>query len=181
MIQRAAVVIPILAVAPHRVIFVARAAHLRNHPGQIAFPGGTVDLADGDDLARTALRELHEELGIPPDRIALVGRLEHVLPGSGRFEIAPFVGVVEPHTKLTIDPSETAGVFEVPLAEIAAPGAVHQGTETVGERRVDTWLFDYEGMHVWGATGRILRHFVVALARSDSPLREALVARGLVW
>ena len=155
------------------MIFIARAEHLRNHPGQIAFPGGRADPEDGDDLSRTALRELEEEVGIGGDRVRLILELPHVAPISGRFAIAPFVGVVEPATRLTIDPSETAAFFEVPLAAIVAPGAVHEGIEIVGEARHPTWHFDYGPMHVWGATGRILKFFVEAWHAEDSALRAA--------
>ncbi len=171
---RAAVVIPIFSAAPHGVIFIARAAHLRNHPGQIAFPGGRVDPEDGDDLARTALRELQEEVGIDHHRVRLVMELPLVTPISGRFAIAPFVGIVETGTRLTIDPSETAAYFEVPLAAIVAPGAVHRGIEIVGDAQHATWLFDYDSMHVWGATGRILHLFVDAWNAEGSALRSAL-------
>ena len=173
-IFRAAVVIPIFAAPPHQVIFVARAEHLRNHPGQIAFPGGRADPEDAGDLSRTGLRELEEEVGIGSDRIRLIAELPHVAPISGRFEIAPFVGIVQTGTRLVIDPSETAAFFEVPLAAIVAPDAVHRGLEIVGDMRHETWQFDYGPMHVWGATGRILKFFVEAWNVDDSALRAAL-------
>jgi 8-oxo-dGTP pyrophosphatase MutT (NUDIX family) len=177
--RHAAVVLAIGAAPPHPVVFIARADHLRHHPGQIALPGGAADLADGS-LERTALRELEEEVGIPAARVRLVGALPAFSQRrGGRFHISPFVGIVAAGTRLTIDPAETAAVFEVPLAEIVAPGAVHPGIEVFEERRIETWHFDYGVMHVWGATGYILSTFVGAYNDAASPLRLALDAAGI--
>ena len=166
----------IFADPPHRVVFVERAAHLRSHPGEIGFPGGSVDPADGDDRARTALRELHEELGVAQERVAIVARLPEATPRLNGFIVAPYVGVLQRNTQLVIDPTETAAVFMVPLGAIVAPGAVHPGIETVGEFAIDTWVFDYDDRHVWGLTAQILRDFVVAWNQPDSPTRAALEA-----
>jgi len=171
----AAVVLAIFADAPHRVVFVERAAHLRDHPGQIALPGGSVDPGDGDDRSVTALRELEEEIGIPPQAVRLVGRLADVHQRrANNFTVTPFAGIVTPGTKLAIDESETAALFTVPLAELVAPGAVHDGIEIVGEHHVDTYVFDYHDRHIWGLTGSILHAFVTAWHASGSPIRAAI-------
>ncbi len=165
--------LPIFADPPHPVVFVERAAHLRAHPGQIGFPGGTVDASDGDDRTRTALRELHEEIGVPGERVTIVGRLPDAHVRSNDFIVTPVVGVLQAHTPLVIDPTETAAVFTVPLDALVAADAVHRGIETVGDRRVQTWLFDYGELHVWGLTAGILREFVVAWNAPQSVLRRA--------
>jgi len=172
--RAAAVLVAIFADPPHPIVFVERAAHLRRHPGQIGLPGGSVDPADGDDRARTALRELHEEIGVPTERVRLVGRLPDAHQPSNNFIVTPLVGVLLPATPLTIDATETAAVFTVPLEAIVAPGAVHPGIETIGEIAIDTWVFDYGELHVWGLTARILHDFVVAWNALDSPLRAAI-------
>lgn len=159
---------------PHHVIFVERAAHLRNHPGQNAFPGGAVDAADGDDPATTALRELQEELGVPPERVTLVGRLPAIEQRFNRFLVTPLVGVLEPNTLLTIDHTETAAVFTIPLEEIVAPGAVHGGVEVIGDVEYPTNMLDYEGHHIWGLTAGILRSFVDTWNAPESPLRREI-------
>jgi 8-oxo-dGTP pyrophosphatase MutT (NUDIX family) len=174
--REAAVTLAIFADPPHHVIFVERAAHLRDHPGQIGLPGGGVDPADGDDRARTALRELEEELGIPPERVRIVGRLPQIDQRVNNFSVAPFVGIVRPHTRIAIDESETAAVFFVPLAAIVAPGAVRDGIEVFGELEIPTDVFDYGDRHVWGLTGRILRTFVAAWNDGASGLRAAIEA-----
>jgi 8-oxo-dGTP pyrophosphatase MutT (NUDIX family) len=173
----AAVVLAIFADAPHRVVFVERAAHLRDHPGQIALPGGSVDPSDGDDRSATALRELQEEIGIPAHAIRLVGRLAEIhQQRANNFTVTPFAGIVTPGTKLAIDESETAALFTVPLAEIVAPGAVHEDIEIVGDRRVDTYVFNYRDRHVWGLTGSILHAFVTAWHEPASTIRAAIEA-----
>lgn len=171
----AAVILAIFADPPHPVVFVERAAHLRDHPGQIGFPGGAVDPADGDDRERTARRELEEELGVAAGRVTIVGRLPDAHQRSRAFIVTPFVGVLPPHTALTIDPTETAAVFTVPLEAITAPGAVRRGTERVGDWAIQTWLFDYGTLHVWGLTAGILHDFVTAWSAPHSVLRRAVL------
>jgi 8-oxo-dGTP pyrophosphatase MutT (NUDIX family) len=165
------VLLAIFADPPHRIVFVERAAHLRNHPGQIAFPGGSADAADGDDRRRTALRELHEELGVPAERVTIVGRLPDAYQRSNNFLVTPFVGVLRSATPLTIDATETAAVFTVPLDAVVAPGAVHPGIETIGEVAIETWVFDYGDLHVWGLTASMLHEFVAAWSSTHSELR----------
>jgi 8-oxo-dGTP pyrophosphatase MutT (NUDIX family) len=169
--RAAAVLLAIFADPPHRIVFVERAAHLRNHPGQIAFPGGSADAADGDDRLRTALRELHEELGVPAERVTIVGRLPDAFQRSNNFLVTPFVGVLRSATPLTIDATETAAVFTVPLDAVVAPGAVHPGIETIGEVAIETWVFDYGDLHVWGLTASMLHEFVAAWSSTHSELR----------
>jgi 8-oxo-dGTP pyrophosphatase MutT (NUDIX family) len=168
------VLIAISADPPHPIVFVERAAHLRDHPGQIGFPGGSVDAADGNDRAQTAVRELHEEIGIAPDRVTIVGRLGDVRQRTNTFIVTPIIGVISPATPLTIDPAETAAVFSVPLAAVVAPGAVYPGRETVGGLAIETFVFDYGALHVWGLTARILHDFVGAWNDAGSPLRSAI-------
>lgn len=174
--REAAVVLAIYADPPHRVVFVERARHLRDHPGQIGLPGGSADPEDGDDRARTALRELREEVGIPADAVRLVARLPQVIQHFNNFSVAPFVGIVRPGTRIAVDESETAAVFTVPLAALVAPGAVRAGFERVGDREIPSYLFDYRDRHVWGLTGRIVHEFVRAWHAAGESLRADVEA-----
>lgn len=156
----AAVVIPIVRYDDPALILVKRAAHLRRNPGQIAFPGGIVDPGDADERA-AALREFEEELGVPRDRVRIVDRLDDVVTLALSVTVTPYLGMLDPPVALAFDPSETEAVYEVPLRALYAPGALHRGTERV-ERdgksfEVPSWLFDYDGIHVWGATARMLQ------------------------
>jgi 8-oxo-dGTP pyrophosphatase MutT (NUDIX family) len=144
--RRAAVVIAIFRTAPHGIVFVERAAHLRDHPGQIGLPGGGVHAEDAT-LADTAVRELDEEVGIDASRVRLVDELPVIHQRiANNFDVTPFVAVVEPG-ELRIDASETAGVFVVPLVRVLA-FAGHESS------------IDFEGRRIWGLTARILHEFV---------------------
>ena len=113
----AAVLVPLI---DHRdgisVLLTQRTAHLTAHAGQISFPGGRIEDVDPDALA-AALRETEEEIGLARERVSVIGRLDTYVTGTG-FEIAPFVGVIDPPVPISIDPFEVAEAFEVPLAFI---------------------------------------------------------------
>jgi 8-oxo-dGTP pyrophosphatase MutT (NUDIX family) len=156
--RRGAVLVPILAEAPHRIVFVERAPHLRRNPGQIAFPGGIAEPQDAGDPVKTALRELSEELGVGAERVKVVGRLPDLEQPSNRLVITPVVGVLAAGTRFAIDGDEIAGVFTVPLAAIVADAT-----------RKDA--FDYEGRHIWGFTARVLKSFANAWSAPRSTLR----------
>ncbi len=173
----AAVVIPIFANPPYEVVFVERASHLRRHAGQIAFPGGAVDDEDDGDLARTGLRELYEEIGIPSGAVTIVGELAAIRQERNIFNVTTFVAVVAPDTPLVVDLNEASAAHRVPLEAIVAPGAVHAGIEVIDERRITTIHFDYGAMHVWGLTGNILAMFARRYHEPGSALRAALRAR----
>ena len=171
--RTAAVALAILKAPPHGVIFIERASHLRDHPGQIALPGGSVDAADGGDLRRTALRELREEVGVAPERVTHRRRSfrSSARRRANNFDVTPFVAAVAPGP-LTIDGTETAAVFTIPLHFIVE--RVRPGTVMVGELSVETYLLDFETRRVWGLTGNILRAFVDAWNDAANPLRAAV-------
>src|SRR5204862_3440215 len=106
----AAVLVPLI---DHRdvmsVLLTQRTAHLTAHAGQISFPGGRVEDADPDDVA-AALRETEEEVGLPRDRVSVIGRLVTYITGTG-FEIAPIVGIVDPPVTISVAPFEVAEGF----------------------------------------------------------------------
>ena len=165
----ASVLIPIVARGPAAsagltVIFTQRAAHLKDHSGQVSFPGGRVAAADPSPEA-TALRESHEEIGLDSARVEILGRLPEYHTRTG-YRITPVVGVVAPPFELTPDASEVEDIFEVPLAFLLDP-ANHQrhSREWQGELR---WFFamDYSGRTIWGATAGMLVNLYRHLARS---------------
>ncbi|GAC1310722.1 MAG: hypothetical protein NVSMB21_19060 [Vulcanimicrobiaceae bacterium] len=160
----AAVVVPIVRYEDPALVVVRRAAHLRRNPGEIAFPGGIVDAADADARA-AALREFQEELGVALDRVRIVERLDDVVTLARTVTVAPYVGLLDPPVPFRHDASETAGVYEIPLAALYASGAVHRGVERVtndgATYDVPTWLFDYGDLHVWGATARMIAALLV--------------------
>ncbi len=171
-----AVLVPIFADAPHGMLFVERATHLRRHAGQIGLPGGKTDPVDGGDPQRTALREVFEELGIAPDRVTVVGRLPALEQSLSRFVITPIVGVLDPRVAVRPDGDEIAGYFDVPLAAIVAAGALYDDAEAGRARGRAMYALDYAGRHIWGFTARILKSFVDEWNASGSLLRRAIAS-----
>jgi 8-oxo-dGTP pyrophosphatase MutT (NUDIX family) len=144
------------------VLLTQRAAHLSAHAGQIAFPGGRIEAGDRDASA-AALRETEEEVGLPRDRVTLIGRLDTYVTGTG-FEITPLVGVVRVPFPLTIDPLEVAEAFEVPLDFILDP-ANHRRIERTFEHRSRVFfVLPFQGRNIWGATAGMLVNLAEVLA-----------------
>ncbi|HEV8680481.1 MAG TPA: CoA pyrophosphatase [Stellaceae bacterium] len=154
-LRPAAVLVPLVDHARGMAILLTqRTAHLSAHPGQISFPGGRLEEHDADAVA-AALRETEEEVGLPRDRVDVIGRLDTYVTGTG-FEISPVVGLVAPPYPMAIDPFEVAEAFEVPLAFIL-DRRNHQRVEreSAGQRRC-FFVLPYEGRNIWGATAGIL-------------------------
>lgn len=152
----AAVLIPIIAYDEGpRVLLTQRTEHLPSHAGQVAFPGGKVEAQDESPLA-AALREAHEEVGLPPDRVEALGYLHPYQTMSG-YRIIPVVGLVAPGITLTPDANEVADVFEVPLSFLMDP-ANHQRQSRVwnGQERF-YFVMPYETRYIWGVTAGIIR------------------------
>ena len=155
-IRHAAVLIPIIARPVPSILLTVRSAHLPNHPGQIAFPGGKVDPDDADALD-TALREAEEEVGLARHFVSPLGYLDAYLTRTG-FRIIPVVGLVQPDFGLALNPGEVDEVFEVPLDFMMSPdNHEHQSREAEGHRRI-FYAMTYEQRLVWGVTAGILRN-----------------------
>jgi 8-oxo-dGTP pyrophosphatase MutT (NUDIX family) len=170
----AAVLVPLFVAKPSEpphVVLTRRRADLRRHAGEIAFPGGRRDPGD-TDLAATALREAHEEIGLAPDAVELIGELPAISTFATNYLIHPFVGLIEPGQQWLVSPREVDVVLELPLA------AVQQGkTRAEIERRgikfeVDAFVLD--GALIWGATFRILADLFERLRKGGPDGRPAL-------
>ena len=170
--KHAAVTLAIESAPPHGVIFIERAAHLRHHAGEIAFPGGAIEDSDDGALQQTALRELEEEVGVHASRVSFVGQLSDVSPRVSGFVVTPFVAVVEPGPYL-LDRSEVAGIFTVPLSEIVERG-LNEGSVKVGIFNVRSYIFEYGGSRIWGMTARVLNEFVTHWNQPNSELRTRI-------
>lgn len=156
---RPASVLLALIERPHgpTVLFTERAAHLKDHAGQVSLPGGR--LTAGESEYAAALREAHEEVGLQPEAVSVIGSLDGFITGTG-FLITPIVGIVtDPEFVATPDPREVAGVFEVPLPLILDRSAMRSGYfERHGSRLLTYELF-YDNRRIWGATAAVLRNF----------------------
>ena len=151
----AAVLVPIvLHPDVPALLLTVRASHLRSHAGQISFPGGRAEPADRD-LAAAALRETHEEIGIPAALIEPIGFLSDQIVRSG-YRITPLVALLQPGFALTTDCTEVAEVFELPLA-FALDAANYRSRP--GRSRgleFEIWELPFGERNIWGATAGIL-------------------------
>lgn len=155
-LREAAVLIPIVDRGEEAsVILTKRAETLRNHSGQVAFPGGGIDPEDPTPEF-AALRETREEIGLARDYIEVVGRMPDYVSGSG-YRIAPVLGIVRPGFHLHINQHEVDAAFEVPLRFLMDPANHHQGSRLWDNR---TWVYydmPYGGQRIWGVTAGIIR------------------------
>jgi 8-oxo-dGTP pyrophosphatase MutT (NUDIX family) len=151
----AAVLVPIILRSPEpTVLLTERSAHLKNHAGQVSFPGGRTDKEDRS-VVDTALREAHEEVGLEARFVDVAGLLDNYLTGTG-FLVTPVVGYVKPGFQLSLDEVEVAQAFEVPLAHFMDPRhhTIESRMDRGAERRY--YVFRYDGHFIWGATAGML-------------------------
>ena len=150
----AAVLIPIVDHAELTVLFTERAADLREHAGQVSFPGGRLEPRDSDPAA-AALRETEEEIGLGPERIEILGYLADSLVGA-RYRVTPVVGLVRPGFTVTPDPVEVAGAFEVPFDFLMNPANHRASQRMFNATPVTIYELPYDGHRIWGATAAML-------------------------
>lgn len=144
------------------VLLTQRTAHLRDHAGQISFPGGRAEDHDADAEA-TALREAEEEVGLAPRHVEVIGRLPTYTTVT-HFVVTPVVALVHPPFELKLDAFEVAEAFEAPLPFLMTPAnhRRHVFTHDDGERQFLS--MPWNGYFIWGATAAMLRNLYRMLA-----------------
>lgn len=163
--RHAAVLVPVINAAQPELLLTRRAAQLRKHAGQVAFPGGMQDASDAS-LIDTALREAHEEVGIAPDQVRVVGTLPPVTSSTG-FAVTPVVGIVSPGALLTLNPDEVESAFTMPLVEALRLSRYSGFTLQRGNRQHQLWLSWYGDYFIWGMTAGIIRALGQQIALPD--------------
>ena len=160
-----------------RVILTKRPETMPSHQGEIAFPGGKYEPGD-PDLRATALREAHEEIGLDPSLVEIVGELDHLVTVAARFTLAPFVGLLPERPALVPHVREVDAVFDVAISELLRGDVFREERwEVPPEMLVGIGpdraihFFELAGETVWGATARILTGFLAHLTAtlSESP------------
>jgi len=162
--RRAAVLAPLYARdgLPH-LLFTRRAATLSKHSGEISFPGGSRDSADGS-LAQTALRETHEELGLDPAQVTLLGALPPAYTVVSNFLVTPYIGWLgEGLPTLRPQVAEVAEVIEAPLSALDDLLIYHEETWTRGGQAHTVHFYDFGPYRIWGFTGRLLNGLLALL------------------
>jgi 8-oxo-dGTP pyrophosphatase MutT (NUDIX family) len=151
----AAVLIPIvLRPTAMTVLLTQRTAHLKDHAGQVSFPGGRCEPEDGSPTA-TALREAQEEVGLDPAQVEVLGSLAEYRTITG-FAVRPVVALVRPPLNLKLDDFEVADVFEPPLEFLLQPSNFRrEQIDYRGDRR-EYWAVPWQERYIWGATAGML-------------------------
>lgn len=138
-----------------QVILTKRSSRLQHHPGQIAFPGGKVDASDAS-IEAAALREAHEEIGLAPENVKILGQLPIHETVTG-FVVTPILGYVRADFTPTPEAGEVDEVFVVPLAHLTEPANFRiERRRWRGEWR-QYYAVPWGPYYTWGATARILR------------------------
>lgn len=161
----ASVLVPIVLRQPNlTVLLTQRTAHLRDHAGQVSFPGGRQEASDSSPVM-TALREAREEVGLEPGQIEVLGSLAEFRTSTG-FVVTPVVGLVSPPLNLKLDDFEVEDVFEPPLEFLLdAANFSRQRLEYKGTWR-EYWAVPWQERYIWGATAGMLvklREFLFGL------------------
>lgn len=167
----ASVLIPVVGATDPFLIFTVRTDTVRRHKGQISFPGGAVDASDATPVD-AALRETHEEIGLDPASVTVIGELDTFPTFVSGYIVTPYVGWLAERPLLDLNPAEVASVLEVPLAELSEtirsePGFTHEG------RTYPTEAWVWEGHVIWGVTARIIRQFLEVLGDAELAERPA--------
>src|SRR5215216_63988 len=151
---------PVAAGEPLTAVFTERRADLRRHAGEISFPGGRQDHPD-EDLRATAVREAHEEIGLDPAGVELVGALPPVGTFVTSYRIFPFVGLIEPGQTWRPQATEVEQVLEFTLADLLRGHEIQRLIRKGVPIKMPTYTVD--GHLVWGATARIVQELLERL------------------
>ena len=135
-----------------------RHAELRSHAGEVSLPGGAVEAGD-TDRAAAALREAHEEVGVEPSAVRVLGNLDDVWIPVSNYQVRPFVGSLPRRPRLIPQVQEVAAVVELPVRRLLAPDAIDEEEIDVRDFRLRAAVYRYGGERIWGATARTLAMF----------------------
>ena len=158
--RQSAVLLPLFVGADGqlRTILTRRSARLNSHRGEVAFPGGRVD--EGETSMAAALREAHEEIGLAPSAVRVIGQLESLSTVASASAITPFVGVVDVVPTLVANAAEVDRIFDVSLRELTHLDCYREEIWDYADGTFPVWFFEVEDDTIWGATGRMLRRML---------------------
>ncbi len=146
------------------LLYTKRAAHLRQHPGEVCFPGGKWEPGD-KDLFATAQRETHEEIGLPATEMHLLGRLPQFHTRAGT-PVTPFVASFNPAIPLFPSPDELESIFFVPLSLFDDGIQIREDKFERSGRTVSVPAYHYQGYEIWGFTAAVTSHLLRLLRRT---------------
>jgi 8-oxo-dGTP pyrophosphatase MutT (NUDIX family) len=146
------------------ILFTRRSEKVKEHKGQISFPGGARQ--DGESLLETALRESEEEISLSPAEVEILGELDDTATLTSNFIVTPFVGVIPWPNNLKADGWETDEIIEVPIPALLDKKSREDKNEVIEGKAVTSYFYHYGGRVIWGATARILHQFLELYARA---------------
>ena len=155
-----AVLIPIFEkYGEWHILFTKRTESLRDHKGQISFPGGAHEEQDGDFI-NTALRECAEEIGLSAEAVEVLGELDDMYTLGTNYVISPFVAVIPWPYLFRLDLTEVERIIEAPISALLNRDCLAEETATLNGEPITSYFYRYRGDIIWGATARILNQFL---------------------
>ena len=160
MLKVSAVLVPVFfKTGQYHLLFIQRTERVKNHKGQISFPGGAYEKTDGLIL-NTALREAEEEIGLARDDVRVLGELDDALTATSNYIISPFVGLIPYPYVFKPDKWETEELLEVPIGTLLDKNCFRKGITVQNGQQVETYFYQYGDKSIWGATAKILQQFL---------------------
>jgi 8-oxo-dGTP pyrophosphatase MutT (NUDIX family) len=153
----AAVLIPLYEKQDrYHIVLIRRTEKVKDHKGQIAFPGGARD-RDDRTLLHTAVRESREEIGLRTKDIEVIGELDDELTTTTNYTVTPFVAVIPWPYRFRKNKDEVAEIIQAPVTALLKNGRLNENSETLNGQPIESYVYDYKGKVIWGATARILK------------------------
>ena len=155
-----AVLVPVfLKNGQYHILFIQRTERVKEHKGQISFPGGAYEKADVS-LLNTALREAREEIGLAPGDVRIMGELDDSVTATSNYVISPFVGLIPYPYSFKPDKWETEELLEIPITTLLDKNRFSERITVQNGQAIDTCFYQYGDRSIWGATAKILRQFL---------------------
>jgi len=159
--KRAAVLVPLVCIDDSwQILFTRRTSDVQTHKGQVSFPGGMMESSDIIP-EQAALRETFEEIGVSPDLVRILGKLDDYLAISN-FIVTPVVGILQWPVEFKLSPDEVSRVFTIPLSWLADPENHHEEDYRIINGRIERVVFFrlFDNEKLWGLTARITIEFL---------------------
>lgn len=138
------------------LLFTKRSDSVQHHRNEISFPGGAQDDSDAD-LQQTALRELHEEVSVPPENVEVLGSMDPIHTYVSSFIVVPFVGLLKNGSSFVANLNEVEEILQIPLQQLKEPSIFTEQQFVLENRTVPVYYYRWQSHTIWGLTGRILK------------------------
>jgi 8-oxo-dGTP pyrophosphatase MutT (NUDIX family) len=155
----------------YHIVFIRRSIRVPTHKGQIAFPGGARHKTD-KTLLDTALRETHEEIGVKPEDVTVLGELDDQVTTTSNFILTPFIGVIPWPFEFTLCKAEVEKLIFVPLEALMDKKSRKPEMETLNGQEYPSYAYYYHGKRIWGATARVINMFLEAISQIEIDERK---------